>query len=346
LTPLETIIGEIIAAEGPMSIARYMALCLGHPAYGYYMSRDPFGAKGDFITAPEVSQMFGEIVGVWLASVYEAMGKPKSFHLVELGPGRGTLMADLLKAAKVMTGFVDAAKVHLVETSPTLRKRQRWKLGEGASWHDDLAAVPDGPMLLIANEFFDALPIHQYEKRDGKWGERAIGRDGPGLMPSTFMSGGRNGDVVEISPSRLAVGRQIGERLSRHPGAALIIDYGHLKSASGDTLQALHRHAKVAITHLPGESDITSHVDFEGLGRAMAKAGAKIYPPLTQRDFLLTMGLEIRASVLAAKADGPARIVLERAVGRLVDQNKMGQLFKVLAATSPGLTAPYPFGDA
>jgi NADH dehydrogenase [ubiquinone] 1 alpha subcomplex assembly factor 7 len=346
VTPLEKLIGEIIVTEGPMSIARYMALCLGHPQHGYYMGRDPFGARGDFITAPEISQMFGEIVGVWLASVFEAMGKPRSFNLVELGPGRGTLMADVLKAAKVMTGFADAARVHLVETSPVLRKLQRWKLGEHAMWHDDLASVPEGPMLLIANEFFDALPIHQYEKRDGRWCERAMGRDGPGLMPSNFMSGGRDGDVAEVSPARLAVGQAIGERLLRHPGAALIIDYGHLKSAPGDTLQALHRHTQVPITHLPGESDLTSHVDFQTLGRAVAKGGAKVYPPLTQRDFLLTMGLEIRASVLAAKADGPTRAVLERAVSRLVDQDKMGQLFKVMAAASPGLSVPYPFGDA
>jgi NADH dehydrogenase [ubiquinone] 1 alpha subcomplex assembly factor 7 len=233
--------------------------------------------------------------------------------------------------------------VHLVETSPVLRKMQHWKLGGKARWHDSLSTVPQGSMLLFANEFFDALPIHQYEKHDGKWFERCMGKEGVGLVPSTFMAGGRNSDVVETSPARLAVSEEIGGRLAAHPGAALIIDYGHLKSAPGDTLQALHRHKKVSITHLPGESDITSHVNFEALSKAMAKAGASVYAPLTQRDFLLTMGLEVRASVLAANADFATRAMLERCVGRLVDPDKMGTLFKVMAAGSPGVPAFYPF---
>lgn len=346
MTSLQLIIDEIIETEGPIPVMHFMSLCLGHPQHGYYMGRDPFGERGDFITAPEVSQLFGELVGIWLATAYEAIGKPASFHLVELGPGRGTLMADVLKAAKVMRGFTEAAQVHLVETSPVLQNMQRWKLGGKATWHDSLATVPLGPTLLFANEFFDALPIHQYEKCDGKWLERCIGKDGFGFVPSSFMAGGRNGDIVETSPARLAVAEEIGLRLATHPGAALIIDYGHLKSASGDTLQALHRHKKVPITHLPGESDITSHVDFEALGKAMAKGGASVYAPLTQRDFLLTMGLEVRASVLAANADSAARTVLERAVGRLVDQDKMGKLFKVIAAASPRIPALYPFEGA
>ncbi len=343
MTALKAILDEIIDAEGPMPVARYMSLCLGHPEHGYYMGRDPFGERGDFITAPEISQLFGELAGIWLASAYEALGKPASFQLVELGPGRGTLMADVLKAAKVMRGFAEAVKVHLVETSPVLRRMQRWKLGGAAQWHDSLSTVPQGPMLLFANEFFDALPIHQYEKHEGKWFERCIGREGMGLAQSSFMAGGRNGDIVETSPARIAVAEEIGWRLAASPGAALIIDYGHLKSAPGDTLQALHQHKKVPVTHLPGESDITSHVDFELLGKAMAKGGASVYAPLTQRDFLLTMGLEVRASVLAATAGSAARAVLERCVGRLVDQDKMGTLFKVMAAASPRAPALYPF---
>jgi NADH dehydrogenase [ubiquinone] 1 alpha subcomplex assembly factor 7 len=346
MTPLQRVIDEMIEADGPMPIARYMALCLGHPQHGYYMGRDPFGERGDFITAPEVSQFFGELIGIWIATAYEAMGKPAAFHLVELGPGRGTLMADVLKAAKVMRGFREAAKLHLVETSPVLRKMQRWKIGADATWHDSLATVPEGPMLLLANEFFDALPIHQYEKRDGQWFERCIGKDGLGLSPTTFMGGGRNGDIIEASPARIAVAEQIGHRLKAHPGAALVIDYGYLKSAPGDTLQALHQHKHVPVTHLPGESDITSHVDFQALANAMAKAGCKVYAPLTQRDFLLTMGLEVRASVLAQNADPAAHAMLARSVGRLVDADKMGHLFKVIAVASPDLPTLYPFGDA
>jgi NADH dehydrogenase [ubiquinone] 1 alpha subcomplex assembly factor 7 len=345
VTPLQKIIDEIIAAEGPLPLDRYMGLCLGHPAYGYYMTRDPLGAQGDFVTAPEISQIFGELVGVWCATAWVAMGKPPKFNLVELGPGRGTFMADILKASKAMPGFGDAAKVHLVEISPVLCKLQGEKLGRNATWHETLATVGDGPMLLVANEFFDAIPIRQFEKRDRKWFERCIGASGPGFMPATLdPAQGMNGDVIEFAPQRLGLAQDVGVRLSRDPGAALIIDYGHLQTGPGDTLQGLRAHAYVPITDMPGESDITSHVDFEALGKALVQGGAKTYPAMSQRDFLLAMGIEPRAAMLAANADGDASEIMLRGVARLIGEAEMGNLFKVMVGTSPELATPYPFG--
>ncbi len=345
MTPLGQILAEIIAAEGPMPLDRYMSLCLGHPIHGYYMNRDPFGERGDFITAPEISQIFGELIGVWCAAAWDAMGKPGNFHLLELGPGRGTLMTDILRAAKVMPGFREAARTHLVEMSPVLRKLQKDKLGTEATWHDSLFGVPDGPMLLVANEFFDAIPIRQFEKREGKWLERCVGAEGLGLMPASLDAAqGNDGDVIEFAPQRLEIAAEIGRRLAANHGAVLIIDYGHLQSGSGDTLQALRAHTYVELTDRPGESDITSHVDFEAIGKALVKGGGVVHSAITQRAFLLAMGLEQRAAILSSKADQKAQEVLARSVARLVGEQEMGHLFKVMVGTSPGLATPYPFG--
>lgn len=350
MSPLGRLIREAIAADGPMRIDRYMALCLGHPQHGFYMARDPFGEAGDFVTAPEISQVFGELAGVWCATAWRMMGAPSRFNLVELGPGRGTLMGDILKAGRVMPGFREAAQVHFVETSPVLRAAQRQRLGEAAEWHETLATLPEGPMVLVANEFFDALPIRQLEKRHGQWLERVIGLDGEkltiGLAPFAGAQGdeGADDDIIEFSAQRTEVAREIGARLARHPGTALIIDYGHLTSAPGDTLQALRKHKFTPITEAPGECDLTAHVDFEALGKALAAGGAAVHPTITQRAFLLAMGLEARAEVLSAKADTQQRVVMKRAITRLAAAEEMGNLFKVLAATSPGLAQPYPFG--
>jgi NADH dehydrogenase [ubiquinone] 1 alpha subcomplex assembly factor 7 len=345
MTPLEKIIGEIIAAEGPMPIDRYMGLCLGHPVHGYYMSRDPIGEQGDFMTAPEISQIFGELIGVWCAAAWDAMGKPAHFNLVELGPGRGTLMADILKAAKVMPGFREAARIHLVEMSPILRKVQKEKLGADAIWHSSFSNVPYDPMILIANEFFDAIPIRQLEKRDGKWLERCVGTRGLCLVPIGYdPTVGKDGDILEYSFQRQEIGVEIGTRFMGHPGAAIVIDYGHLQTAPGDTLQAVRNHKYVPITDRPGESDITSHVNFEAMAFALGRSGAKVHLAVTQRAFLLAMGLEQRAAILSAKADAKTREILARAVLRLAGEAEMGNLFKVMVATSPGMATPYPFG--
>lgn len=332
-----------------MRLDRYMGLCLGHPQHGYYMSRDPLGETGDFITAPEISQVFGELIGVWAIAAWAAMGAPPAFNLVELGPGRGTLMADMLRTArKAMPDFAKAAAVHLVETSPILRLLQKQAVGDTARWHETLGTLPEGPMVLAANEFFDALPIRQFEKREGGWRERVIGVEGgrlvPGLIAAEIGEAGSDGDVIEFAPARSDMARAIGERLSRHPGAALIIDYGHLRTAPGDTLQAMRRHRFVAITEEPGHCDLTSHVDFEALGKALRQGGATVHPGVTQRHFLQAMGFEQRTQMLAARADAAARKVLLRQMTRLAAPDQMGNLFKVLSATSPELPVPYPFG--
>lgn len=349
--PLEQIVVAMIREDGPMPLDRYMALCLGHPIHGYYMSRDPFGPEGDFITAPEISQIFGELIGIWCAAAFQALGAPGEFHLIELGPGRGTLMSDILRAGRVMPGFRDGARIHLVETSPTLRKLQAAKLGQDVTWHDGLATLPEGPSIVIANEFFDALPIRQFESRKGQWMERRIGLGADdrlviGLSAQQLdRAPGADGDILESAPLRDDIARELGSRLAKGPGAALIIDYGHAASALGDTLQAVRRHKFCSILDRPGEADLTSHVDFESLGHALKRGGAHTHGPITQRQFLLSMGLEARAALLAQKAKLPERNVIGRAVERLAGENQMGNLFKVLAATSPGLPTPYPFGS-
>ena len=353
MTPLEKLIREMITAEGPMRLDRYMGLCLGHPIHGYYMARDAFGEEGDFITAPEISQVFGELIGIWCAAAWQAMGAPASFNLVELGPGRGTLIRDILRSAKVMTGFIAAAKLHLVEMSPRLREMQKQGLSN-AAWHDALASVPNGPMVLVANEFFDAIPIRQFERRDGRLFERCVGFDGEsliiGLTEAESVVGqgapGNDGDVIEFSPARENIAREIGMRLAQHSGAALIIDYGHFLSAPGDTLQAVRKHQHVPITMAPGECDLTSHVDFEATAKTIGRGGAAVWPGITQRAFLLAMGLEARTAALEARADTRMADMLQRAMARLIDTSQMGNLFRVLAATSPGLATPYPFGKS
>ncbi len=352
MTPLEGVIRSIIESEGPMRLDRYMALCLGHPEFGYYMTRDPFGEAGDFVTAPEISQMFGELVGVWCVSQWQAMGSPSIFNIVEFGPGRGTLMADLLRAGRIVPAFVNAARVHLVETSPVLRTTQMARLGAGMAWHDTLASVPEGPAIFIANEFFDALPIRQFEWRAGACFERCVGiGEGAlrlGLAPVGSIPGLAQGEsredgcVIEDTSQRDVVAAQIGLRLVTSPGVALIIDYGHVHSASGDTLQAVRRHDFVDILDHPGEADLTAHVDFAALAQAIAEQGARVYHPLTQARFLQAMGLEERARVLAVKMGDAAAAARDRLAG----ETQMGNLFKVLAASSPGFGLPYPFGSA
>jgi len=351
VSPLEAVLAELIAAEGPLPVDRYMGLCLGHPRHGYYMTRDPLGARGDFLTAPEVSQVFGELIGIWCAGVWSAMGSPATVNLVELGPGRGTLAADACRAiGRAAPGLAAALRLHLVETSPVLRVVQQERLAGAAQWHESLAGVPEGPMILLANEFFDALPVRQIEKRGGRWHERVIGRSDEGLVLGLGLevrhAGGVDGDILELAPQRAAIGGAIGERLARNPGAALIIDYGHLVSGTGDTLQAMRDHHHVPITDRPGESDLTSHVDFAALARALAAGGAVVHPALTQRQFLLAMGLEARMAQLSARSDDQTAQLLRRQQARLADEAQMGNLFKVLAATAPGLAVPYPFGPS
>lgn len=347
MNALEREIRTLIETQGPISVSRYMALCLAHPEYGYYTTRDPFGTGGDFTTAPEISQMFGELVGLWCAEVWRLMGSPSRFALVEAGPGRGTLMKDALRAAKVMPGFLDAVELHLVETSPVLQERQRENLHGTVSsimWHGDAKTLPDAPLIAIGNEFVDALPIDQFEKKADRWHERKIGlgADGgfafgldPSLLPDfekhlpQRLTPAPNGAVFERRD--LAPVEEIVSRIERNGGAALFIDYGHAESGFGDTLQAVSGQNYAEPLEAPGEIDLTSHVDFEALA-ALTRGAVHAIGPVTQRDFLKQLGIEARAEILRRNAKDEMRAEIAISLERLTGPAPgMGELFKALA---------------
>lgn len=349
MTALGRLLARRIAAEGPMRLSDYMSECLLHPVHGYYTTRDPFGAAGDFITAPEISQMFGELVGLCLAQAWLDQGRPSPFALAEIGPGRGTLMADMLRAIRSVPGMAAAAQVHLVEASPALRARQAATLaGHAPHWHERLEDLPDLPLFLVANEFFDALPIRQFERRGDGWAERMVTVRGDRLAPalgpvSPFpalarrLADTRDGDVVETCPALAAIAGEIGARIARNGGAALVVDYGDWRS-QGDTFQALKAHAPADPFAAPGEADLTAHVDFEALALAFAAAGAAASAMIPQGVFLERLGIAARTEVLARALSGPELRSHLAAHRRLTHPDEMGQLFKVLAA--------YPHGEA
>ncbi|MGH6924887.1 MAG: class I SAM-dependent methyltransferase [Propylenella sp.] len=349
--PLLSKLRTLIRANGPMSVAEYMAHCLTDAEHGYYTTRDPFGAAGDFITAPEVSQMFGEIVGAWVIEMWRRSGAPEPVRLTELGPGRGTLMVDVMRVAAHAPDFFRTASIHLVETSPTLRQRQAETLrstGIEPNWHASFNEVPAGPLLLVANEFFDALPVRQFVRLD-VWRERAIGLDvrgrlgfgiGPGVLESSPEA--RQGSILEIRPAAEALVAEIAERIVADGGAALIIDYGHDETAPGETLQAMQGHAFCDPLAEPGEADLTAHVDFGALAGEARRAGAATHGPMPQGEFLTALGLVERARRLGANADDSVREALRAAVERVAGPDEMGALFKVLALTPPGVVPP-PF---
>ena len=359
-TPLERLVRQRIREEGDVTVAGYMALCLTHPEHGYYTGRQPFGERGDFITAPEASQIFGELIGIWAMACWQLLGRPPRLHLVELGPGRGLLMTDLLRAARAMPDFLRVLQVRLVEVSSHLRAEQRRRLKPFATplhWHDDLPTpetLANAPVLVIANEFFDALPVHHYERAADGWRERLVVEDENGtlafaaigrLLPEHALpSWARSlpvGSVIEISPERRDYARRVATLLQRTGGAALFIDYGHTRPGPGETLQALHRHRQVSVFHRPGESDLTAHVDFAALREAMT--GLRTPPPLEQGAFLLALGLRQRLQALLANANEAQAARLLRGAERIAGVEHMGSLFKVLCAHSPDMPAPPPF---
>jgi NADH dehydrogenase [ubiquinone] 1 alpha subcomplex assembly factor 7 len=336
-----------IRAGGPLTVAQYMTACLHDPQAGYYATRPALGAEGDFITAPLVSQMFGEILGLWAAEAWARMGSPARLLLVEAGPGDGTLMADMLRAARVAPGFLAAAQVWLVEVSEPLRAAQQDRLGGGVRWARALDEVPPGPMILVGNELLDCLPARQWVRTRSGWAERMVGLDADGAL--AFGLGGAlpplgapeaaEGAVLEISAAQEAFGQQLGERVSRDGGAALLIDYGRAEPGLGDTLQALKRHRKVDPLACPGEADLTVHADFPAVLAAAGRAGAATGPLLTQGVFLRALGIEQRAAALA-RARPDRQEVLARQLERLVGADQMGDLFKAACIHSPGWIPP------
>ncbi|MEN3377832.1 MAG: dehydrogenase [ubiquinone] 1 alpha subcomplex assembly factor 7 [Hyphomicrobiales bacterium] len=355
MTPLEQEIRRIIALDGPMTISEYMRTCLGHPKYGYYVTRDPLGPLGDFTTAPEVSQMFGELLGAWAAAVWRQMGSPARLNLVELGPGRGTLMADALRAAKALPAFRAALAVHLVETSDVLAEKQRETLassGLPVIWHRDVREIPESPTIFLANEFFDALPIHQAIRGEQGWHERvvALGQDNRlafAVNPVSAMHFEKAlpdavrdapvGAIYEWRSSAYAL--EIIHHIKSHGGAALIIDYGYAETRLGETLQGVRRHGYADPLSDPGEVDLTAHVDFGALAQAGRASGMSVNGPLTQGEFLHRLGIAQRATRLKANATPQQATDIDSALARLTAPGQMGELFKVLAIADPKLGA-------
>ncbi|MCB1530064.1 MAG: SAM-dependent methyltransferase [Rhodospirillales bacterium] len=347
MTPLAKIIREEMRERGPMDLGRYMALCLGHPEYGYYMTRDPFGVKGDFTTAPEISQIFGEMIGVWLADTWEKMGAPANFILLECGPGRGTLMADALRATKNVAGFHAALALHLLEMSPVLRQAQEEALkAHNPVWHAGLESVPeDMPLLVIGNEFLDALPVHQLVRQKDGWAERTVepaqgggfalgareaSQEMIALVPPSLLPW-QDRDVVEVSPILIRFLKSLCFRLKKQKGSALFIDYGYMSSAAGETLQAVHKHRPVSILDAPGQADITAHVNFETIGTISMAEGVTVHGPVPQGAFLERLGAGIRAAALCNNATESQEKDIAESMNRLCAKNRMGTLFKALA---------------
>jgi NADH dehydrogenase [ubiquinone] 1 alpha subcomplex assembly factor 7 len=355
-SPLQSEIKTLIKSAGPMPVWRYMELCLTHPTHGYYVARDPLGREGDFTTAPEVSQMFGELLGLWAASVWKAIGAPPVLRLIELGPGRGTMMADAVRAMRVLPPLHQALDIHLVEINPVLREKQKSMLSGARSvtWHKRLDDVPEGPSIIFANEYFDVLPIHQAVRRETGWHERVVENDGYGglvfgtapepmprfdvLLPPLVRSAPL-GAVFEWRPNTEIM--KVATRVRDQDGAALIVDYGHVRSDAGDTFQAIAGHSFTDPLKNPGQADVTAHVDFDALARAAEDMGARVHGPVQQGEFLQRLGIETRALTLMSKASHEVSEDIAGALKRLIGGGRagMGSLFKVLAVCEPRLAS-------
>jgi SAM-dependent MidA family methyltransferase len=358
MSRLKQRIVEQIRTLGPIPANEFMAQCLFDPIEGYYTTREPFGAAGDFITAPEISQMFGELAAIWLYQAWSAIGRPKPLTLAEIGPGRGTLMKDMLRTFKRLdAAFLGETAFAMIEVSPRLAEIQKQTLSvvdAKVSWHESLDTVPSGPLLIVGNELFDAVPIRQFVRKNGEWRERMVGLDGNGDL--SFFAGAASldrsllplsahdapeGTIFEVAPARSALMDIIAARIAKDGGAGLFFDYGHLEPGVGDTLQAMKGHAYQDIFASPGEADLTSHVDFAALA-AVARNHGLVASLATQGEFLLATGLLERAGGLGANADDATREKISGEVERLAGPDQMGALFKVLAIL-PGNAADVPF---
>ncbi|MGH6837983.1 MAG: class I SAM-dependent methyltransferase [Methylocella sp.] len=362
MNPLENLIRETIIENGPMSLETYMTLALAHPVHGYYAAKMPFGESGDFITAPEISQMFGELIGLWCVAVWRAMGEPRPVLLAELGPGRGSLMADALRAARIAPDFLGAIDLNLVEMSEVLAASQREALKDlrvAASWHKAVEELPRGPAIIVANEFFDCLPVRQFVRGQDGWHERLVGLDGEGrlcfgLAPDAepgLAAPGEPGHVFEAGHAGARLLTRLAARIAGQGGALLVIDYGYDTPGRGETLQAVKRHRFADPLRDPDEADLTAHVDFCGLSRAARAAGAEVHGPVPQGEWLARLGIHERAAKLRQHADGRQRAAIDSAVLRLAGgghgaDTDMARLFKALAVTAPGLSVPPGFETA
>lgn len=369
------LIRQRITQFGPMGLDEYMGLCLGHPDFGYYMTRDPLGVQGDFTTAPEISQMFGEMIGAWLADVWAQMRRPDPFVLLEVGPGRGTLMADIMRATRRVPGFHDAACIHLMEMSPVLKRAQGGALAEyGARWIDGLEQLDRAqPVLIVGNEFLDALPVAQLEYRDGRWWERVVGLGADGdlviglgdvssakldLLPPDILNA-RENDVFETSRDLNCFLKSVNNLLLEQSGIALFVDYGHVGPNYGESLQAMKSHKFVGIFDTPGLCDLTAHVDFGAVVRLAKESGMMVHGPVTQGIFLKNLGIEYRAQKLIEGISGdggqnsssvcgvnePQIEAIKVAMNRLIDTKQMGSLFKAVALSSDPKIIPAGFHE-
>jgi NADH dehydrogenase [ubiquinone] 1 alpha subcomplex assembly factor 7 len=353
-------IEDYINNHGSMDIGTFMDTALCHTEWGYYITRDPFGSKGDFVTAPEISQMFGEIIGAWVVDVWEKLGAPDKFCLVECGPGRGTLMSDILRASSAYKKFHDAVDLFLIEASPYLRNEQGMKLADyNPVWLDSISdsAITDSgvPVIVIGNEFLDALPIRQLQMTSDGWKERVLVKgdnkldislseaqsDILGLVPEDIKNVGE-GSIFEVSPSRSQFAETICKIIKRNKGAALFIDYGHVQTSIGDTFQAVRKHDYVSPFTNIGESDLTSHVDFAVLKKIAENTGISCAGPVGQGDFLHALGISYRASILSNKASPEQQNDIENAMNRLCGEEEMGKLFKVISFYHGDM--PHPAG--
>jgi NADH dehydrogenase [ubiquinone] 1 alpha subcomplex assembly factor 7 len=339
---------EHIQENGPMTVADYMAACLYDPQDGYYATRPSIGGEtADFLTAPEASQMFGELIGLWCAHEWDQLGKP-AINLIELGPGRGVMMQDLLRATRHVEGFQDAASITFVETSAPLRDEQEARV-PSAEWAPRLEDAPPGPSLILGNEFLDCLPIRQFVRGEDGWHEKLVGLDemddlifGLSAALPAPDSDDELGAVREIAPGLESIIYEIERRLHEAPGRVLFIDYGYIEPEGADTLQALKNHKKIDPIDTPGEADLTAHVDFARIAHLAENAQLTVHGPITQALFLRGLGIDVRAEALA-RANPAHAERLQRELKRLTDPEQMGALFKVICLSSPNLPAPAGF---
>lgn len=357
MTDLAARLARRIAAGGPITVADYMAAALGDPTDGYYRRNfqgndGPLGAGGDFITAPEISQLFGELIGAWLIDCWDRLDRPNPVNLVELGPGRGVLMADALRIGRRRTDWIEAIHLHLVEINPDLRRQQAQKLeAYRPAWHETLATLPEGPILLVANEFLDALPIRQLVRHHGGWRERLVGwsRDtgfcfvlsgSPSplsLLVPSHLGQAAEGKVFEISTAAISIAADIARRVVQGKGAALLVDYGRGEAQFGESLQAVRNHRMVDVLQSPGLADLSAHVDFGTLRQVALENGAAALGPVTQGSLLTELGITLRAERLKAGQPKDRADALDAGMARLIEPGQMGNLFKAMAIATPAL---------